>query len=229
MSERLYRVEDLSFSYGTNSRRLEVLHGLNFQVDNGQMMLIMGPSGSGKSTLLNLLGLIEPMQKGRIFFGEEEFSHMSERSKNRLRRHKIGFVFQSFLLFDVLTVEENLSYFLTRQGIKPALIDQRIDATLEKVGLPDKKHVYPGELSGGQRQRVAIARAIIKEPDVIIADEPTANLDQANSHEIFSLLQSLTQNGCTLIMASHDGLARSYASRTLFMRDGTIQSQEVSS
>jgi putative ABC transport system ATP-binding protein len=226
MTESLYEVKDLSFSYGTTDAPVAVLHDINLKIATGHLVLIMGPSGSGKTTLLNLLGLIEPVKEGRILFGKDDFSAMSERRKNELRRYKLGFIFQSFLLFDVLTVRENLSYFLSRQRLSGHEIETRITRTLEQVGLAGKGHSYPSELSGGQRQRVAIARALVKQPDVIIADEPTANLDQTNSRDIFSLLKSLTEGGCTVITSSHDPLAHAYATRTLALRDGRLQTEE---
>jgi len=219
----LYECSALNFSYRLEKQMVEALKGVDLSVEAGEQLLIMGPSGSGKSTLLNLLGLIEPLQNGEITFEGQQFSKLSEKQRNHIRRYKIGFIFQSFLLFEVLTAAENVEYFLTRQGLSKSERKKRVGAALEAVGIANQSHKRPPEMSGGQRQRVAIARALAKHPAVIIADEPTASLDQKTSHDILQVLQSLRSQGVSVIMSSHDPIAQSYASRIVHIMDGTMQ------
>ena len=222
MQERLYELEHVSFKYRLGRQEVTALQDVSFRVAPSEMLLLMGPSGSGKSTTLNLLGLIEPMQEGQISFCGQSLAQLSERHKNHIRRFEIGFIFQSFLLFDVLTVAENIEYFLIKQGISKKERRERIASVLAAVGLTAKAHCRPTELSGGQRQRVAIARALAKSPKVIIADEPTANLDQHTAAEILGIMKELTTRGCTVIMSSHDRLTREYATRILNLCDGKL-------
>lgn len=224
MVTKLYDCSTLDFSYRLEKQMVHALKGVDLSVAAGEQLLIMGPSGSGKSTLLNLLGLIEPIQKGEIMFEGQAFSKLSEKEKNHIRRYKIGFIFQSFLLFEVLTAAENVEYFLTRQGLPSAERKKRVQAALEAVGIAAQAGKRPPEMSGGQRQRVAIARALAKHPSVIIADEPTASLDQKTSRDILEVLQSLRTQGVSVIMSSHDPLAQSYASRIVHIMDGQMQS-----
>ena len=223
MSSHLYAMENVSFSYELGQQKVQALSGISLTVSPGEFLLLMGPSGSGKSTLLNLMGLIEPVQEGKIQFNEHNFCSLGEKDKNRLRRYDIGFIFQSYLLFDVLTAHENVAYFLEKQqDVTARQRKERTQQALALVGLADRSANRPRELSGGQRQRVAIARALAKHPKVIIADEPTANLDQGTSQEILTILHELTQKGTTVVMASHDPLARNYATRCLNLRDGKL-------
>lgn len=219
----LYECTSLNFSYQLDKQTVEALKGVELKVEAGEQLLIMGPSGSGKSTLLNLLGLIEPVQSGEIMFEGQAFSKLSEKEKNHIRRYKIGFIFQSFLLFEVLTAAENVEYFLTRQGLSAGERKKRVAAALDAVGISAQANKRPPEMSGGQRQRVAIARALAKHPAVIIADEPTASLDSKTSRDILEVLQSLRTQGVSVIMSSHDPLAQSYASRIVHIMDGTMQ------
>jgi ABC-type lipoprotein export system ATPase subunit len=220
MSIQIFDVNKVSFAYQLGSQKVQALKDVSLQIGSGEMVLLMGPSGSGKSTLLNLMGLIEPLAEGDIIFCGRSFASLGEQQLNHVRRFDIGFIFQSFLLFEVLTVRENIEYFLMRQQLPAAERSKRVEAVLAAVGLADKASCRPTELSGGQRQRVAIARAVAKKPRVIIADEPTANLDQHTASEILALLKGLAHEGNTIIMASHDPLALSYADRTLKLRDG---------
>lgn len=221
--KNLYECRSLNFSYRLEKQEVHALKGVDLSVQEGEQLLIMGPSGSGKSTLLNLLGLIEPVQKGEIHFQGQAFTKLSERNINAIRRFKIGFIFQSFLLFEVLTAAENVEYFLTRQGLSRNERKKRVAEALDAVGISSQAHKRPPEMSGGQRQRVAIARALAKHPAVIIADEPTASLDQKTSRDILEVLQSLRRKGVSVIMSSHDPLAAEYASRIVHIMDGTVQ------
>lgn len=219
----LYSCENISHSYQQGQQTFPALHDVNLDIQAGEFCLIMGPSGSGKSTLLNLLGLIEPLQKGRIFFQGQEIQAIDEAKKNELRRFQLGFIFQSFHLFDVLTAAENVEFFLTRQRVPAAERKERVRKALEAVDLWMHKDKRPQDMSGGQRQRVAIARALAKDPAVILADEPTASLDQDTARSILVLLKNLSSQGRTIIVSSHDPLAREYASRVLYLKDGRLQ------
>ena len=223
MSQYLYELQDISFDYQLGQQHVHALDGINYRIKESELLLLMGPSGSGKSTLLNLLGLIESLQHGEIRFGGHSFAGLSEAQKNHIRRYEVGFIFQSFLLFDVLTVAENIEYFLIKQKIDRSERRKRIAKVLDQVGLAHKAHQRPTQLSGGQRQRVAIARALAKHPRVIIADEPTANLDQATAADILTIMRSMAGEGCTIIMASHDQLAKSYATHCLNLKDGRLE------
>lgn len=201
----------------------QVLHDLNLEIHEGDFTCIAGPSGSGKSTLLNLLGFIETIQKGKIIFRDNDVKSLSPKMLDHIRMFEIGFVFQDFQLFDVLDVYENVEYFVARQGFSGLNRKKKIIEALEIVGLVDFQKKFPRELSGGQKQRVAIARALAKNPKVIIADEPTANLDSKNAQNILNLLGDLSKKyHQTTIMASHDPLAMSSATRLLELRDGII-------
>lgn len=219
----LYSCEKVSHRYQQGAQVFPALHDVNLDIQAGEFCLIMGPSGSGKSTLLNLLGLIEPLQQGRIFFQGQDLQTIDEAKKNEVRRFQLGFIFQSFHLFDVLTAAENVEFFLTRQGVPASERKGRVQKALEAVDLGMHKDKRPQDMSGGQRQRVAIARALAKDPAVILADEPTASLDQETGRSILQLLKDLAAQGRTIIISSHDPLAREYASRVLYLKDGRLQ------
>ncbi len=204
----LYSCQNISHSYQQGQQTFPALHDLSIDIKAGEFCLIMGPSGSGKSTLLNLLGLIEPLQNGRILFQGQDIQAVNEDKKNELRRFQLGFIFQSFHLFDVLTAAENVEFFLTRQGVPAAERKERVRKALEAVDLGMHKDKRPQDMSGGQRQRVAIARALAKDPAVILADEPTASLDQDTARSILVLLKNLSSQGRTIVVSSHDPLAR---------------------
>ena len=219
----IYNCEQVSFDYQMGEQRLRALHSLNLKIERGDFIVLCGPSGSGKSTLLNLLGLIEAPQEGDITFQGKSLKTLSETEKNDLRRHQLGFVFQSFHLINILSAYENVEYFLIRQGVEKDERDKRVKEALARVGLSEHAHKKPLEMSGGQRQRVAIARALAKKPKVIIADEPTASLDQKNGHEIIDLLKELsTREGTTILVASHDPMVIQSASHVLRMQDGRL-------
>ena len=219
----LYDIQHLDFSYALGNQQVHALRDVSLTIDKGDFVCLTGPSGSGKTTLLSVLGLIEPVQKGKVVFEGKSLSVLSEGEMNHLRRHRIGFVFQQFHLIPVLSAEENVSFFLSRQGVARKERQQRVDQALDAVGLADFKKHKPLELSGGQRQRVAIARAMAKNPDVIIADEPTANLDQATGHEIMKIFKELNESkGVTLLVASHDPMVQAFAPRQVVLRDGQV-------
>jgi ABC-type lipoprotein export system ATPase subunit len=222
-ADTLYRVEDLRFSYALGRQRVEALSGVSFAVPQGSFLCLSGPSGSGKTTLLNVLGLIEPMQEGRVTFDGLDLSALSEPEKNRIRRHALAFVFQRFHLIPVLRADENVEYFLARQGVPRRERAVRVREALESVGLWEHRRKRPGELSGGQLQRVAVARALAKRPRVIIADEPTASLDQKTGREIMGIFEALNRTASvTLILSSHDPMVQQLAHERLTLRDGRL-------
>jgi putative ABC transport system ATP-binding protein len=219
----LYRIRGIRFSYAFGRLRTPALNGIDADIGKGEFVCFSGPSGSGKTTLLNLLGLIETVQEGSIEFDGKSFAGLTEAEKNRVRRHRIGFVFQTFQLFPVLRSDENVEYFLARQGLPRPVRQQRVRDALESVGLWELRGKKPLEMSGGQRQRVAIARALAKHPDVIIADEPTANLDQATGRgvmEVFALF--CRERSVTVIASSHDPMVQRFARRQLQLMDGRL-------
>jgi len=219
----LYSVGDLRFSYTLGTHHFEVLHGITMEIQKGDIICFSGPSGSGKTTFLNILGLIEPLQKGRVSFCNQEFQSMSERQKNQLRRHHIGFIFQRFHLLPILDAEENVEFFLARQGVSYNTRKTRVREALELVGLWEHRKKKPWEMSGGQRQRVAIARAFAKNPDVIIADEPTASLDQKTGREVMDIMQVFNQEkGTTFLLASHDPMVHHFAKTQYHLSDGKL-------
>ena len=224
MEEFLYEIEDLNFSYSLDKEKVEVIHSLSLNVPKHALVTISGPSGSGKSTLLSILGLIEPIQQGTVLFQNEDIRKMNERRKNQIRKFKIGFIFQQFHLIPVLNAEENIKYFLSRQGLSKNEIQERSLEALNSVGLFDHRLKKPSELSGGQKQRVAIARAIAKLPDVIIGDEPTASLDQRTGHEIMEILAKLIEERkSSIILTTHDAMVQSFAHKNFHLNDGRIE------
>lgn len=224
----LYKIEDLVFTYSLGRQKVEAIRGLTLEIPQSSIVTISGPSGSGKSTLLNILGLIEPVQEGRVLFQSEDFAHMSEKRKNEIRKFEIGFIFQQFHLIPVLSAEENIRYFLKRQKLPKKEIEERAADVLQAVGLWEHRKQRPSELSGGQKQRIAIARAIAKTPRVIIGDEPTGSLDQKTGAEIMELLSNLTaQRKTSVILTTHDAMVQSFASHNFHIQDGKLSQESA--
>ncbi|MFN4261559.1 MAG: ABC transporter ATP-binding protein [Gemmataceae bacterium] len=223
-----YELQDVTKVYQQGRRVVQAVRGVSLQVAAGEFVSIMGPSGSGKSTLLHLLGALDTPTSGKAFFHGRDLQSMSDRERTMLRRHRIGFVFQFFNLLPTLTAVENvtLPLLLAGQGRSKALGASL--AALEMVGLFDRAEHFPEELSGGEMQRVAIARALVIEPEVVLCDEPTGNLDSASSKDILTLLRSLPLAGQrTVIMVTHDSAAAHHAARIVRIRDGRIESEEM--
>lgn len=219
----LYQLNDIEFSYALGSHKIEALRGISLNIPNQSLVTFSGPSGSGKSTLLNLLGLIEPLQTGQMLFQNECIASMNQKQMNQIRKFQIGFIFQQFHLIPVFTAEENVAYFLGRQGLEKQLIKERTEESLVAVGLWDHRMKKPSELSGGQRQRVAIARAIAKKPEVIIGDEPTASLDQKTGREVMDIFHQLVQEKkVSILLTSHDAMVQSYADCNFHIQDGLL-------
>lgn len=225
----LYELYDVSFSYKLGNLIVPAVQNISLKIKCNSLITLLGPSGSGKSTLINLLGLIETIQGGDLRLDGKHLNLLSEKEKNLIRKNKIGFIFQHFHLIPVLTAEENVAYFLHRQKVPKEEIKKRVEKTLRSVGLWEHRMKKPSELSGGQKQRVAIARALAKDPKVIIADEPTASLDQKTGREIMELFAWLVrEKGVSVIITTHDPMVEAYADEKIHMQDGKIVSGAVS-
>jgi ABC-type lipoprotein export system ATPase subunit len=224
----LYDVKDLSFHYQLEGVQFQALKGVNLKVSAGDVMTFAGPSGSGKSTLLNLLGLMEETANDMILYNGKCMGRLDDVEKNTIRRFDIGFIFQSFHLFPVLTTYENIEFFLIRQGVEEKKRKELVLESMEVLGITDLQNKRPTQLSGGQRQRVAIARALAKRPKVIIADEPTASLDQKNGEAVVDHLFGINKKyGTTIIVASHDPMVLSHSPNIIHLNDGSIQKEGV--
>ncbi len=202
--------------------QVHALRNLDLTIESGEYLAVMGPSGSGKTTLLNILGLLDRPDSGSYRLGDTETANLDEETRARLRRDRIGFVFQAFHLVPRLSAAQNVELPLVLAGLEPDERKRRVDAILDALGLMDRAHHLPDQLSGGQRQRVAIARATITEPALILADEPTGNLDHNSGHEVLRTLEQLNGRGLTLIVVTHDPEIGARARRRIRMVDGAI-------
>lgn len=218
----MIRTENLTRIFRTEEIETIALNGVNINVKDGEFVAIMGPSGCGKSTLLNILGLLDTPTEGKYWLGDEEVGHLKERERTAYRKGRIGFVFQNFNLIDELTVEENIDLQLKYLGIGKAERKERVLDILRKVKLSHRAKHYPHQLSGGQQQRVAIARAVVGKPSIILADEPTGNLDSKNGMEVMQLLSELNDEGTTIVMVTHSKHDATYASRIINLFDGQV-------
>jgi putative ABC transport system ATP-binding protein len=230
MSESMIEITDLTKVYGTGAIAVHALRGINLAVEEGEFLAIMGPSGSGKSTLMNILGCLDRPSGGTYKLDGENVSKLSKDKLAGVRNRKIGFVFQSYNLLPRLNAAKNVMLPLLydgRQNLSDAAYHERAVAALETVGLGERVHHRPNELSGGQQQRVAIARALINGPSIILADEPTGNLDTQSSEEILVLLHQLHDQGATIVMVTHEPGIAEHAERVIFLRDGQIVSDKL--
>ena len=218
----MIRTENLTRIFRTEEIETIALNGVNIDVKDGEFVAIMGPSGCGKSTLLNILGLLDTPTEGKYWLGDEEVGHLKERERTAYRKGRIGFVFQNFNLIDELTVEENVDLQLKYLGVGKAERKERVLDILRKVKLSHRAKHYPHQLSGGQQQRVAIARAVVGKPSIILADEPTGNLDSKNGMEVMQLLSELNEEGTTIVMVTHSKHDATYASRIINLFDGQV-------
>jgi ABC-type lipoprotein export system ATPase subunit len=221
------RTQGLRKDYGRDASLVRAVDGVDLEVAPGETVAIMGPSGCGKSTLLYLLGGLDRPTAGEIWLDGQDITRMSERALARLRRDAIGFVFQAFHLMDELTAVENVELPALLAGRSPRAARRRAEELLERVGLADRAKFLPTQLSGGQRQRVAVARALVADPLVVLADEPTGNLDSAATREVLRLFDQLHQAGQTLVVVTHDPRIAATADRMISMRDGAFVDQTM--
>ena len=228
MSNEVVVAEGLTRVYQEEAVPVHALRGVDFSLAPSEFVSLSGPSGSGKSTLLNIVGGLDRQDEGTIKLDGEELSPLSEGDLAALRLQKIGFVFQAYNLVPVLSALENVEFILQLQGISSSERKDRARQALDSLGLSDLQDRRPGEMSGGQQQRVAIARAIVTNPVLLLADEPSANLDSATTEELMQLLRNLNENqGMTIITATHDPMVMGYAKRQVHLRDGVVERDEV--
>ena len=218
----LARAHELRKVYGHDEALVRAVDDVDLEVGRGEALAVMGPSGCGKSTLLHLLGGLDRPSGGELWVGERRIDQLSERALAELRRHDVGFVFQAFHLMDELTAQENVELPALLAGRSPRDARRRARQILEQVGLADRADHLPSALSGGQRQRVAIARALANEPQLVLADEPTGNLDSAATLEVLRLFEALHAEGLTLVVVTHDERIAATADRLITMRDGAF-------
>lgn len=218
----MIKINQLTKVYRTTDVETTALNNIDLEIKEGEFVAIMGPSGCGKSTLLNILGLLDNPSSGTYSIDNENVSGYNEKERSRVRKKNIGFVFQSFNLIDELTVYENIELPLIYSNIKPSERKERVEQALEKMNIMHRKGHYPQQLSGGQQQRVAVARAIVNNPKLILADEPTGNLDSNHGLEVMKLLASLNSMGTTIIMVTHSNRDAGFAHRNIKLFDGKI-------
>ena len=218
----MLKVENLQKSFFTEEIETIALNGVSFEVKEGEFVAIMGPSGCGKSTLLNILGLLDNPTSGSYSLIGHEVANLKEKERTAFRKGNIGFVFQSFNLIDELSVFENVELPLIYMGVSSSERKKRVKNILERMNISHRASHFPQQLSGGQQQRVAIARTLVSNPKLILADEPTGNLDSKNSQDVMLLLQELNREGTTIIMVTHSQHDATYASRTICLFDGKI-------
>jgi putative ABC transport system ATP-binding protein len=218
---------DIAKSFTSGAIKTEVLRGVSFKVDKGEFVSIMAPSGTGKTTLLNVLGCLMKATSGSYLFEGHDIETLNDDQLSEIRNKKIGFVFQTFNLLEKTSALDNVLLPLVYSDIYPADASKKAAGLLEAVGLKERIHYKPNELSGGQQQRVAIARALINDPAVILADEPTGNLDSASAKEIMEILKSLHNQGRTIIVVTHDSSIARQAGRAIYLKDGRVNKEEV--
>ncbi|WP_342630072.1 ABC transporter ATP-binding protein [Nguyenibacter vanlangensis] len=218
----LIQLADINRLYRSDEVETTALHDVHLTIERGEFVAIMGPSGCGKSTLLNILGTIDRPSSGSYRFGDHELSTMAEAELAQFRRSHLGYIFQSFNLIDELTIEENVELALIYRKMPRAERRARVAAAMDRVSIGHRARHYPSQLSGGQQQRAAIARAIVGEPDLILADEPTGNLDTENGMQVMDILQTLNREGATIVMVTHSPSHADMARRRVDMLDGQI-------
>lgn len=228
-AEVLLECSALSKNFRTQDIETAALAGIDFRMHQGDFVSVMGPSGCGKSTLLNIVGMLDSPSDGSYRFKDEEISKYGERKLAELRKKSIGFVFQSFNLIDEMTVFENVELALLYHDIPRKCRKEMIDKALERLAMSHRKMHYPNQLSGGQQQRVAVARALVSEPDLILADEPTGNLDSRNGEKVMEILDQLHKEGTSILMVTHSEHHASYADRVVNLLDGRVVSTQQSS
>ncbi|GHA54051.1 ABC transporter ATP-binding protein [Pontibacter akesuensis] len=227
MQELVIDTQNLQKKYITDTVETTALAGVDLKIKRGEFVAIMGPSGCGKSTLLNILGLLDSPSAGSFKFLNQEVANVSERQRAKLRKENLGFVFQSFNLIDELTVEENIALPLAYLGVSKSETSKKTQEAMERMGIAHRRNHFPQQLSGGQQQRVAIARATVSNPALILADEPTGNLDSVHGREVMQLLSELNEAGTTVVMVTHSPTDAEYAHRIVNLFDGQIVTENL--
>ena len=225
--DAMLRMESLQKIFYTDEVETHALSEIHLNINKGEYVAIAGPSGCGKSTLLSILGLLDSPTDGNYYLNGKPVSNLKQSERARIRNREVGFIFQAFNLIGDLTVYENVELPLTYRGTPSAERKKKVQAALEKVGMAHRMKHYPSQLSGGQQQRVAVARAVCGEPSILLADEPTGNLDSTNGEAVMELLTDLHKNGATICMVTHDPRYAEYADRTINLFDGRIVEENV--
>ncbi|MBK9017812.1 MAG: ABC transporter ATP-binding protein [Saprospiraceae bacterium] len=223
----MIKTVNLSKVYRTDEVETTALNSVDIEIKQGEFVSVMGPSGCGKSTLLNVLGMIDSPSGGDYFFNEKEVGKLSERNRSDVRKHNLGFVFQSFNLIDELTVYENVELPMLYTKVPANERKKRVEELLEGMSIMHRKNHFPQQLSGGQQQRVAVARAVVNKPKLILADEPTGNLDSANGDEVMKILADLNASGTTILMVTHSQYCAEFGNRIIRMLDGQVVAVNV--
>ena len=225
----MIKTEKLSMLFTTEEVQTKALNDVTLQVEQGEFVAIMGPSGCGESTLLNILGLLDNPTEGNYYLGDQEVGHLKEKERTNVRKGTIGFVFQSFNLLTKLTALENVALPMIYAGVNKKMRIERASQLLQSVGLGERMDHLPSELSGGQRQRVAIARALANKPAIIMADEPTGNLDSKSTIDVMNIFRGLHDEGRTILLVTHEPDIATYASRNVVLKDGIIVEDSINS
>ncbi|MCV6621027.1 MAG: ABC transporter ATP-binding protein [Cellvibrionaceae bacterium] len=223
----MIKLQNLCKSYRGDEIETIALNQIDISMDEGEFVAIMGPSGCGKSTLLNILGMLDQPTSGQYFFKGQDISGYSERQLGQLRKENIGFIFQNFNLIDELSVRENIELALQYHNIPSKQRRERVAEVMDRVGIAHRADHRPGQLSGGQQQRVAVARAVVAKPSLILADEPTGNLDSSHGQEVMKMLQSLNREGTGIIMVTHSSAHADYARRCINLFDGQVLAENL--
>lgn len=225
----MIHIKNLSKVFRTEEIETKALSEVSLNVNAGDFVSIMGPSGSGKSTLLNIIGLLDSASGGSYQLLHQEMIGLKEKEKSKARKENIGFIFQNFNLIDELSVYDNIELPLIYNKVPASKRKQKVEAIADKLGISHRLKHFPQQLSGGQQQRVAVARALINDPKIILADEPTGNLDSKNGNEVMELLTDLHANGATILMVTHSDYDASFSQRTILMKDGIVFSEKTNS
>ena len=224
----MIKLENLSKVYRTEEIESTALNQVSFEIEKGEFVSVMGPSGCGKSTLLNIIGMLDKPESGSYTFLGKEVSGLNEKGRSAVRKENIGFIFQNFNLIDELTVFENIELPLIYNKVSASERKERVNKLIEKIGISHRSSHFPQQLSGGQQQRVAVARALVTRPPLILADEPTGNLDSSHGNEVMELLCELNEAGTTIIMVTHSSHDASYSQRVINLLDGHVVSEKRS-
>ncbi|MCA0932875.1 ABC transporter ATP-binding protein [Lutimonas saemankumensis] len=222
----MIKLENLSKVYRTDEIESTALNKVSFEIEKGEFVSVMGPSGCGKSTLLNILGMLDKPESGSYEFLGKEVSNLNEKGRSSVRKQNIGFIFQNFNLIDELTVFENIELPLIYTKVSSSERKARVNELIDRIGISHRSSHYPQQLSGGQQQRVAVARALVTKPPLILADEPTGNLDSSHGNEVMELLCNLNELGTTIVMVTHSSHDASYSQRIINLLDGQIVSEK---